>query len=63
MGLPHLLHSGITAIVLAITFSQAESIESALGSNLVGAMLGSMIEYSSLALGIRSLYIFALLFL
>ncbi|MEK6220800.1 MAG: spermidine synthase, partial [Chloroflexota bacterium] len=49
-------------VIFAITFSQADSIESALGSNLVGAVLGGMFEYSSLALGIRSLYIFALVF-
>jgi spermidine synthase len=49
-------------VIFAITFSQTQSIESALGSNLVGAVLGGMVEYSSLALGIRSLYLFALLF-
>ncbi len=47
-------------MIFAITFSQTDSIESALGSNLIGAVLGGIFEYASLALGIRSLYLFAL---
>ena len=49
-------------MVFAITFSQTRSVESALGSNLIGAVLGGIFEYASLALGIRVLYLFALLF-
>jgi hypothetical protein len=49
-------------LVFAISFSQAESVESALGSNLIGAVLGGICEYASLALGIRALYVFALAF-
>jgi hypothetical protein len=47
-------------MIFAITFSQTVSIEIALGSNLLGAVIGGMAEYSSLALGIRSLYLLAL---
>jgi ubiquinone/menaquinone biosynthesis C-methylase UbiE len=49
-------------LVFAITFSQTASVEIALGSNLIGAVLGGIFEYVSLALGIRVLYLFALLF-
>jgi hypothetical protein len=49
-------------MIFAITFSQTDSIEIALGSNLVGAVLGGIFEYASLVLGIRSLYLFALAF-
>ena len=49
-------------MVFAITFSQTRSVEVALGSNLLGAVLGGIFEYSSLILGIRALYLFAFLF-
>lgn len=49
-------------LIFAITFSRTESVESSLGSNLLGAVLGGIFEYASLALGIRILYLFALLF-
>jgi hypothetical protein len=49
-------------IIFAITFSQTRSIESSLGSNLIGSVLGGLFEYVSLATGIRSLYLLALLF-
>lgn len=47
-------------VIFAITFRQTDSIEIALGSNLIGSVLGGVIEYTSLALGIRSLYLIAL---
>jgi hypothetical protein len=47
-------------VIFAITFSQTDSIEVALGSNMIGSVLGGVLEYASLALGIRSLYLFAL---
>lgn len=47
-------------IIFAVTFARAQSIEVALGSNLLGAVVGGIVEYSSLALGIRSLYLLAL---
>ena len=49
-------------IIFAITFSQTDSIEIALGSNLLGAVLGGITEYVSLAVGIRSLYLLAMIF-
>ncbi len=47
-------------VIFAITFSQTASIGIALGSNLIGSVLGGLIEYASLALGIRALYLLAL---
>ena len=49
-------------VIFAITFSQTDSIEVALGSNMIGSVLGGVFEYASLALGIRSLYILASIF-
>ncbi len=49
-------------LIFAVTFSQARAVETALGSNLIGAVLGGIFEYTSLAFGIRSLYVFALAF-
>ncbi len=49
-------------IIFAISFRQTDSVEIALGSNLLGAILGGIFEYASLALGIRSLYLFAMVF-
>jgi hypothetical protein len=49
-------------MIFAITFSQTTSIEIALGSNMIGSVLGGILEYTSLALGIRSLYLLALVF-
>lgn len=49
-------------MVFAITFSQTHSIEIALGSNLIGAVVGGIFEYASLALGLNSLYILAVAF-
>jgi spermidine synthase len=49
-------------MIFAITFSKTPSIEIALGSNILGSVVGGIFEYSSLILGIRSLYLIALLF-
>lgn len=49
-------------MIFAITFGQTHSIEIALGSNLLGSVLGGICEYASLVLGIRSLYLLALIF-
>jgi len=49
-------------LIFAITFSQTTSVEIALGSNLIGAVLGGIFEYTSLVYGIRVLYLFALMF-
>jgi hypothetical protein len=50
------------SIIFAIRFQGVTSIAVALGSNLFGGVLGGLTEYASLALGIRSLYLFALVF-
>jgi len=47
-------------LIFAIAFKQVKSIESALGSNLIGAVLGGIVEYASLITGIRGLYLLAL---
>jgi SAM-dependent methyltransferase len=47
-------------VIFAISFSQTNSIGIALGSNLIGSVLGGLAEYASLALGIRALYLLAL---
>lgn len=47
-------------IIFAITFSRATVIGTALGSNMLGAVLGGVVEYTSLILGIRPLYLLAL---
>lgn len=47
-------------IIFAITFSQTPSLEIALGSNLIGSVMGGIAEYTSLVLGIRALYLLAL---
>lgn len=73
LGLPLIWRFGLAAvaqaaplffagIIFAITFSQTDSVEIALGSNLLGAVLGGVAEYSSLVLGIRFLYLLALVF-
>jgi hypothetical protein len=49
-------------MIFAITFSKTRSIEIALGSNMLGAVMGGITEYSSMIFGIRSLYILALIF-
>jgi hypothetical protein len=69
-GLPRILLATLTQVipiffagmVFAITFSQTNSIEIALGSNLIGAVLGGIFEYTSLVLGLNSLYILAVAF-
>ena len=49
-------------MVFAITFSKAQFIENALGSNLIGSVMGGIFEYGSLMFGIRSLYLLAVAF-
>jgi hypothetical protein len=61
-GLMQALPLFFAGLIFAITFSQTKSIEIALGSNLLGAVIGGIFEYTSLVLGIRSLYLLALAF-
>jgi hypothetical protein len=52
-----LLFSGL---VFSTELKAAPSIGSAMGSNLIGAMLGGCLEYNSMYFGFRSLYMIAL---
>ena len=47
-------------IIFAISFKSTKHIGSALGSNLLGAVLGGFLEYGSMAFGLNALYIVAL---
>jgi hypothetical protein len=49
------------AMIFAIRFRDVASIPAVMGSNLFGGVLGGLAEYASLALGIRSLYLLALI--
>lgn len=49
-------------MVFAISFSKTNTIGVALGSNLIGSVLGGVFEYTSLYSGIRSLNLFAIVF-
>ncbi len=49
------------AMIFAIRFRDVTSIPVVMGSNLFGGVLGGLAEYASLALGIRSLYLLALI--
>lgn len=51
-----------SGIIFARWFERAENPSSALGANLMGAVLGGLSEYGSLAVGLRQLYPLALLF-
>lgn len=46
-------------IVFATSLRKLETVEVAFGSNLLGSVVGGMLEYSSLVFGIRSLYVVA----
>ncbi len=47
-------------IIFASSLKKSTSIEIAFGSNLLGAVLGGMLEYSSLAIGLGNLALLAL---
>jgi hypothetical protein len=49
-------------VIFAVAFRKTRSIQTALGSNMVGAVLGGLCEYASLALGLRVLILLAFLF-
>ena len=49
------------AIIFAIVFKSTKYVSAALGSNLLGAVMGGFLEYGSMALGLRALYIVALI--
>lgn len=49
-------------IVFARWFERTDTPSAALGANLIGAVLGGLLEYLSLIIGLRKLYLLALLF-
>jgi hypothetical protein len=49
-------------IVFARWFERTTTPSAALGANLIGAVLGGLLEYLSLIIGLRQLYVLALLF-
>ncbi len=48
------------AIIFAKLFKTVKNTDLVFGSNLLGAMVGGIFEYSSLMLGLKNLYLFAL---
>ncbi len=48
------------AIIFATTFAETDSIAASLGSNLLGAVLGGLLEYASLIFGLKALYLLAM---
>lgn len=48
------------ALIFAKTFSGTGNVAVALGSNIVGAVLGGLLEYGSLIVGLKSLYLLAI---
>ena len=46
-------------IIFSISLRKMETVELAFGSNLLGSVVGGMLEYTSLISGIRSLYLLA----
>ena len=52
---------GFAAVVFATLLKRAKDPSGALGSNLIGAMVGGIAEYSSMALGLRAMALLALL--
>jgi hypothetical protein len=49
-------------IIFARWFQQTKTPSSALGANLIGAVLGGLLEYLSLVIGLRHLYLLVLAF-
>jgi hypothetical protein len=48
------------SVVFSSSFARAENLGAALGSNLLGAVLGGVIEYTSTLFGLKVLYLAAL---
>jgi hypothetical protein len=47
------------ALIFSTLFAQRDNTPHALASNLLGAIVGGVLEYSSMALGIKALYVIA----
>jgi SAM-dependent methyltransferase len=61
-GVVNVLPVAFAGIVFSVLFSRTQSPEAALGSNLLGAVLGGCAEYLSMLLGLRSLVLLAAAF-
>jgi SAM-dependent methyltransferase len=59
-GLLFALPVGIAGVVVATLLKQAKNAAGALGSNLLGAVLGGVLEYLSMLLGLEALLLLAL---
>jgi len=46
-------------IIFATSLSRMKTVELAFGSNLLGSVVGGMLEYGSLVFGIKALYLIA----
>ncbi len=51
-----------SALIFASIFKTREQAVYSLGYNLIGAILGGLVEYGSMVTGIKSLYLFSLIF-
>ncbi len=51
-----------SSMVFAIAFKNVKNVGVAMGSNLLGAVVGGFCEYSSMMFGVNALYIIALFF-
>ncbi len=49
-----------SGLIFSAEMQSAQSVAAALGSNLIGAMLGGCLEYNSMYFGYRSLYVLAM---
>jgi spermidine synthase len=49
-----------SGVVFSTELARSSSVAAALSANLLGAMLGGLLEYNSMYFGFRSLYVFAL---
>ncbi len=59
-GLLNALPVGFAGVIVSFLLSRARSLGAALGSNLVGSVVGGCLEYLSMALGLRALAVIAL---
>jgi len=61
-GLLFAVPIGLAAVIFASLLKVAADSSGALGSNLIGAMLGGVAEYSSMMLGLKAMALLALVF-
>lgn len=61
-GLINALPVGFAGIIVSIRLARSHNATAALGSNLLGSVLGGCLEYLSMAVGLRALVLLALAF-